>query len=287
MYDYRLLEALVAVWDQGGFERAADFLGLTQSAVSQRIRSLEESEGQILISRTLPPEPTGRGRELIRLSRKVSLLEGDLGSGENARTLRVGVNADSLATWFLEAAEPYLAGGRRFLDLRVDDQDRTREMLRRGEVAGCVGSESRPLQGCAADCLGTMEYALVCTPSFGEEWFPRGFTAEAAGRAPAVVFNREDRLHERFLGRLFLGFSFPGPVHYIPSSEQFLNMILRNRAFGALPLMQCSPYLEGDLRELADFRIPVDLYWHRWSMNSGDLADLTACLKESCRSLLY
>lgn len=50
MLDYKLLEALVAVVDQGGFERAARHLGLTQSAVSQRIKLLEARLGQPVVT---------------------------------------------------------------------------------------------------------------------------------------------------------------------------------------------------------------------------------------------
>ena len=42
MFDYRLMDALVTVVEEGGFERAAKRLHLTQSAVSQRVKQLEE-----------------------------------------------------------------------------------------------------------------------------------------------------------------------------------------------------------------------------------------------------
>ena len=48
MLDYKHIEALAKVIQEGGFERAAQALFLTQSAVSQRVRQLEESSGQIL-----------------------------------------------------------------------------------------------------------------------------------------------------------------------------------------------------------------------------------------------
>jgi len=287
MYDYRLLEALAAVRDHGGFERAADFLGLTQSAVSQRIRTLEDLEGQILISRHSPHEPTPRGRELIRLCRKVAMLEGDLESRSPKRALRIGLNADSLATWFPLAVDPFLSEGGRFLDLQVDDQVKTREMLRRGEVAGCIGSDNRPLQGCGVRFLGRMDYALVCTIPYKKEWFSRGISPESAGKAPAVIFNREDGLHGRFWERLFPNEPFAVAAHYFPSSEQFLNLILRNRAYGAVPLLQCSSLLGKELIELAEFRIGVDLYWHHWNMDTADMKELTACLADRGGALIY
>ena len=45
MLDYKLIEALAMVTAEGGFEKAAQSLLITQSAVSQRIKALEELTG--------------------------------------------------------------------------------------------------------------------------------------------------------------------------------------------------------------------------------------------------
>ncbi|MCN7066138.1 LysR family transcriptional regulator, partial [Escherichia coli] len=50
--DYRTLQALDAVIRERGFERAAQKLCITQSAVSQRIKQLENMFGQPLLVRT-------------------------------------------------------------------------------------------------------------------------------------------------------------------------------------------------------------------------------------------
>ncbi|MBF3116153.1 LysR family transcriptional regulator, partial [Pseudomonas aeruginosa] len=60
LFDYKLLAALAAVVEQGGFERAAQALGLSQSAVSQRIKLLEARVGQPVLVRETPPHPTDR-----------------------------------------------------------------------------------------------------------------------------------------------------------------------------------------------------------------------------------
>ena len=49
MLDYSALSALAAVVREGSFERAALALHVTPSAVSQRIRSLEERMGCALV----------------------------------------------------------------------------------------------------------------------------------------------------------------------------------------------------------------------------------------------
>lgn len=60
--DYRTLQALDAVIRERGFERAAQKLCITQSAVSQRIKQLENMFGQPLLVRTVPPRPTEQGQ---------------------------------------------------------------------------------------------------------------------------------------------------------------------------------------------------------------------------------
>ena len=65
--DYRTLQALDAVIRERGFERAAQKLCITQSAVSQRIKQLENMFGQPLLVRTVPPRPTEQGQKLLAL----------------------------------------------------------------------------------------------------------------------------------------------------------------------------------------------------------------------------
>ena len=78
MLDYKLLAALAAVVEQAGFERAAQALGLSQSAVSQRIKLLEARVGQPVLVRALPPVPTEIGRRLLNHVQQVRLLERDI-----------------------------------------------------------------------------------------------------------------------------------------------------------------------------------------------------------------
>ncbi len=92
--DYRTLQALDAVIRERGFERAAQKLCITQSAVSQRIKQLENMFGQPLLVRTVPPRPTEQGQKLLALLRQVELLEeewlGDEQTGSNAAAAVAG-----------------------------------------------------------------------------------------------------------------------------------------------------------------------------------------------------
>ncbi|EDP98898.1 chromosome replication initiation inhibitor protein [Shewanella benthica KT99] len=100
MLDYAHLRALSVVFSEGGFERAAK----AQSAVSQRIKQLEERIGQALVIRTTPVEATATCKRLLRHYSQVELLESELRVEMNVddpslpTIVKIAVNADSLAT---------------------------------------------------------------------------------------------------------------------------------------------------------------------------------------------
>lgn len=276
MLDYKLLEALDSVVREQGFDKAAQKLFLTQSAVSQRIKLLEEQMGQVLVTRTTPLQATRDGRRLLKHYLQVKNLEEDFlsrsenGPKDEIRVFTLGINADSLATWFLPAVEAFLQENRIVLDLKIDDQEETLKMLRNGEVAGCVSARGTPVQGCRVIHLGTMIYRLAATPEFAGRFFPDGLTVDTLEKAPAVIFNRKDDLHDRFL--LNFNIEKPGrmPVHYVPSSESFARMIVNGTAYGMIPDLQGASYIrEGVLKDLApEYPIHVDLFWHHWSLKS-------------------
>ncbi|MBA4358228.1 MAG: hypothetical protein C0405_10955, partial [Desulfovibrio sp.] len=283
--------------DEGGFERAARRLNLTQSAVSQRIRQMEEAVGQPVLTRSQPPRPTGPGRALLRHARRVELLEAELatemslaldptGTGEPRwQTLALAVNADSLATWFPDAILPVVTAERLVLDLRVDDQERTHELLRGGEVAGCVSTRQKPMQGCRAEFLGVMRYHCACAPAFARRWFPQGLTLRAAWSAPAVVFNRADNVHDRFLTATLGASPDSAPRHHVPDSERFVDFVLGAGGYGLIPHLQADAHLaSGALVDLCPGQpLPVTLHWHCWNIPSPLLARVGKALKAAAR----
>lgn len=292
MFDYKLLEALTVVVDSGGFDKAASALFITQSAVSQRIKLLEEQTGQILITRQNPPLPTESGRKLIKHFRQVKLLESqvvdDLISSqeEGFSTIKVGINSDSLATWFLPVMRSFLRENKILLDVQVDDQDETKELLKNGDVAGCISSSSSAVQGCSITPLGAMDYIMVCTKKFQQQYFKKGFSKESLPQVPAIVFNRKDFLHYKFLQMVFGEEDFHMPIQYVPSSEKFLTMIENDLVYGVVPLMQYSESQKKDqLIDLTGMKLSIDLYWHQWNLRSSLLDDLTKSLVEGCRRI--
>lgn len=290
MLDYKLVEAFGAVATEGGFEKAARVLHLTQSAVSQRVKLLEEQVGAVLLVRSSPPQPTAAGQELLQHYRKVRQLENDLGSGFGSDdngyvSLPVGINADSLATWFFPAVDDYLAQERVLLDLSVDDQANTHELLRKGEVLGCISDRSEPIQGCRVEYLGDMVYSLYATPSYKMKWFSDSCSLDDVEQAPILIFNRKDVMHgvllESALGQAPRRYT----AFYLPSSEKFGPTIARGRVSGMLPTQQAAEYVErGELVDLfPGHAFTVRLHWHCWNLDSGVLGALTDALVAGAR----
>ncbi len=283
MLDYKLIEALAMVVQEGGFEKASRVLHLTQSAVSQRVRQLEDKTGQILLSRMNPPQLTPLGRKMLKHYRQVRLLEDGLsgllpsGADKGFTSLALGVNADSLATWFPAATQQFLEQEKVVFDLRVEDQDETHRLLKNGDVVGCISTSETPMQGCRLEYLGRMVYRLLASPLFAERWFANGLSCEAVQDAPGILFNRKDTLNSRFFQSMFGSVELNTPSFFVPSSERFVDLIVSGLAYGMLPDQQSQVLVDaGILVDLVPARqLSVKLYWHCWSLESDLLRKLT------------
>lgn len=294
MFDYRSLEAFAAVLEEGGFERAGEKLGLTQSAVSQRIKQLEELVGTVLVIRETPPRASAAGERLLRHYLQTVALEAD--ALEEARSkpkagferLAIAVNADSLATWFFEATLPFWKGRALLFDLRLDDQDLTLRLLKAGQVCGCLSSFGRSVTGCRSTRLGRMEYRLCASREFVRRWFPEGYTQAAAAAAPVIHFNRDDRLQLEALRRCFGAEAPEPPAYYLPSTERIYHLVRQGVGYCMIPQVQAAGALEeGTLLELHPAaRTALDLHWHRWALASSGLDELTAAIVEGAGALL-
>ncbi len=291
MLDYAHLAALAAVVRTGSFERAAQQLNVTPSAVSQRVKLLEERLGAVLVVRGQPCTATPAGQHLCRHVEQVALLESSLhrslpGVQPDGRpaTLRIAVNADSLATWFVAA----MAGTEGYLfDLVLDDEDHSADWLRRGEVVAAVTAHGRPIQGCDCHPLGALRYIATASPAFRDRWFPDGFTAAAAARAPCLVFNQKDRLQALWL-RQALGTEVQPPLHWLPSSQAFVDAALAGLGWGMNPEKLAAGHLDaGRLVALqADRPLDVPLFWQQSRIVDALLRDVTRAVLRTARGTL-
>ncbi|MCW1917218.1 LysR family transcriptional regulator ArgP [Rhodobacter sp. KR11] len=286
MFDPAQLAALAAVHRRGAFDLAAADLGLTPSAISQRIKALEEAAGTLLIRRGQPCTATPTGLRLVRHHEEISLLNQSLASELRLPTgpaiTRIALNADSLATWVM----PALAAVKGLLfDVVIDDQDHSLQLLKAGEVVGAITSHPDPVQGCDTLPLGALRYRATCAPGFKARWFPMVDAASLA-RAPSLRFNDKDRLQETWANRL-TGKRFPLPCHRMASSQGFVEACLLGLGWGMNPDQLTQRHLaSGALVELVpDTALDVPLYWQFNRLTASALAPLTRALREASKQL--
>jgi LysR family transcriptional regulator (chromosome initiation inhibitor) len=297
MLDYASLQALAAVVREGSFERAARRLHVTPSAVSQRIKQLEERTGMVLVLRGPPCTGTEMGRKLCLHVEQVELLEHALRRSHpalvtdapaQAPTLRVAVNADSLDTWFLDATAAFTAGGPELLDLSIDDQDETAQRLREGEVLAAITSKSAPIAGCNSWPLGAMRYRAAASPTFVAQHLAQGLSAQALAQAPALTFNRKDKLQEQWLAQQGLAGRAPAPTHFLPSTTSFVRACEAGVGWGMHPeALIAGALAQGTLVELRPGApLDVPLHWVLLRSAQTTLERLTQCVLAAARTHL-
>jgi LysR family transcriptional regulator (chromosome initiation inhibitor) len=295
MLDYSALSALVAVVREGSFDRAARTLHVTPSAVSQRIRLLEERVGCALVVRDQPCRPTDTGRRLCQHVDRVRLLEQELQGvlpalapkGIARVTLPVAVNADSLATWFAPAVAAFAAEAPVLMDVAVDDEDHTAQWLRSGAVLAAVTATARPAAGCDSRPLGAMRYVAAASPTFVRRHFAGGVGAGSLSRAPSLVFNAKDELQARWVRRLCHR-HVELPRHTLPSPQAFVAATLAGMGWGMHPqALIAGPLKDGSLVELLPgSTLDVALHWQHARAASALLDGLGREVLRAARATL-
>ncbi len=269
MMDYGALAALAAVIREGTFEKAAVALHVTPSAVSQRIKLLEERTGAALVRRGQPCQATTEGMVLCRHFEAVRLMEGELvgvlpqlSVDDGPATISIAVNADSLASWFVRAAGEYIRETGILIDFKLDDQDHTAEWLRRGEVLAAITAAEKPVPGCMVQRLGKLSYRATASPEFMARYFASGVTPETISKAPSLTFDRKDKLQSLWVEHQF-GHDVPRPTHWLPSTDGFLTACLNGVGWGLNPMLLDEAHIQaGRLCELVPGTpINVPLYW--------------------------
>jgi LysR family transcriptional regulator (chromosome initiation inhibitor) len=298
-YDPAALECLAAIVEEGGFERAAQRLNVTQSAVSQRLRALEAQVGSVLIVRSRPLRPTSAGQLLLKHTKQMRLLRADLerdlrelapsapGGAREDERVAIAINADSIATWAMGALHD-LVRQRLPLEIIVDDQDFTQEWLRSGQVLGCVTTLKQALRGCKMVPLGAMHYVAVASADYAAQNLPNGLTPHNFRDVPFLSFNRKDDMAAEFVARAF-GLKRVALNHiFVPGSEAQMRAVSAGWAVGVLPeLLARSALADGTVVNLAPGHVlPIQLYWHCWNLESAVLDALTSALTATAKSAL-
>ncbi len=166
------LEALYWVWRLGSFTAAAERLHSTQSAISMRIRDLEEALGQELFDRTArAARLTTKGQELVGYAERVMELMAEIKARIGDPTIvsgivRIGVTEYVALTWLPDLVRELNARFPRVtLEMNVDLTLSLLDKLRGGEIdlAMLPGPIVQP--GLRNISLGFVEFAWMASPA--------------------------------------------------------------------------------------------------------------------------
>ena len=298
-FDPDALECLAAIVEEGGFERAAQRLNITQSAVSQRLRSLEAQAGTVLVVRSRPLKPTAAGHLLIKHTNQLRLLRADLerdmqelapsamGGARDEERVSIAINADSIATWAMDALQAVVAQGLP-LEIITDDQDFTQEWLREGQVMGCVTTLRQALRGCKVVPLGAMRYVAVAQAAYAQQHLPQGLTAHNFRTVPFVAFNRKDDMQREFVSQAFGLKRVALRQLFVPSSEGQVRAVLAGWGVSVVPELLARSLIDsGALVHLAPSQaLHIQLFWHCWNLQSEVLDTLSTALTQAAMAAL-
>lgn len=291
--DMQALTALAAVLEYQSFQAAADKLCVTQSAVSQRIKILENHYGEPLLIRTAPYRPTQLGQLLLGYYRRVNLLVASLDEEllrhTSNQTVSVAISRDSMETWFAKVLHHLQDLTSFSLKIISDDQDLTMNYLQNGLVTACTATSAKTLPGCKSVFLGYFDYILVASPEFQTRYFSdKKHMRDALLSAPAILFDAKDHLHAQYLQKFFSISDAPLRYHVIPSVAGFRQFALQGYAYALIPEIDVIQELKNNqLRRLfPEQRWEMPVYWHSWNLETPSYQRFNELVMKVSRKIL-
>lgn len=296
MLDYSLIVALLAVEREGSFRGAARYLDISPSAVSQQIKLLEERIGAIAVDRDTPIRPTQIGYSLCRHAEQVMALEDKMkssnslkfiGDGSSPISVKIVVDADSLATWFLDVMEAEMQRNANWLfDIRCRNHDETQADLLSGKALVAVSNQRKPPQGFSSVYLGIHRYRAVAGPEFMSRYFSDGVTQDSLTKAPTLSGGYDD-LQFQWLFEIFKK-EISTPTHRIPNSMSFVAATKKNIGWSVNPSELVQEDLDNDqLIELLPNRtLDKKFYWHYCRAISDSVKPITETITRIARKNL-
>lgn len=191
--DYRYLKAFVVTSELLNFSKAAQELGIAQSAVSRQIKLLEESVGQQLIIRSSKKVLlTEKGQSLLD---ELHSFEGhlqDIFFGHMNKTIKVGILHGLLETWFNDVMVDFSKTSKHQLSVEVNSLENLREKLHNGRYDVIFTTEN--IQSELVSSLKLFEEKMVLV-SKGE------INPKEAQEYTWIVYSEQDHLFQLFKKR--------------------------------------------------------------------------------------
>ncbi len=263
------LKAFLAIVQAGTVHGAAHELRLTQTAITQRIRSLEKELGCTLFLRSRKGmRLTQEGEALLRYCKGTIELEGEVlsqifqGGKDKPIAMTVAgptsVITSRIATQCLPlyAAWPHL-----YLNFRICDAADRLSLVRSGKASFAVISPHQVPQEMDSKKLQPDRYLLVATA----RWKKRTLE-ELLAQERIIDFDENDMTTLEYLKKFQLHEKVKKPRLFVNSNDTIIKFFLEGIGFGTLTQEIARPYLDSGklfaLHDGASLDDPLALVWY-------------------------
>lgn len=263
------LEAFMAIVKQKTVHSAAETLYLTQTAVTQRIRALENQLGTTLFIRTRRGMfLTSEGTALLRYCQAAKELEGAALANIQGTGTITDVTLSIMAPTSIMHARiiprclsvmkkfPHL-----FIQFIVNDLENQHQALRSGECDFAIIQEEQLADEMHYKKLKPEEYVLVC----GAQWKNRELH-DIIQHESIIDFDPTDQMTFQYLKQYKLFDRAKHHRHFVNRTEGLALMIAEGIGYGTLAKEFAQPYIQNKqlvlLNEGATFNLSPFLVWY-------------------------
>jgi DNA-binding transcriptional LysR family regulator len=191
--DYRYLKAFMVTARHLNFSKAAQDLGIAQSAVSRQIKLLEESVNEQLIIRSSKKVLlTEKGQMLLDELQAFEARLQEIFFGHMNKTLRVGILHGLLETWFNDVMVDFSKQSQHQMVVEVNALDKLIEKLHNGKYDLIFTAEN--IQSDLVSSLKLFEEKMVLVSK-------AKINPKEAWEYPWIVYSENDHLFRLFKKR--------------------------------------------------------------------------------------
>jgi LysR family transcriptional regulator (chromosome initiation inhibitor) len=279
------LQAFVAIVKTNTVHGAAHELGLTQTAVTQRIRSLERALKTTLFLRSRKGmQLTQEGEALLRYCKATEDLEGEAlsrieGSGKD-RLITVGITGPTsvMTARIVDQCAPLYADWPNLqLNFLITDTDERLQLVRSGSAALAVISPESVPNEMDSKLLKPDRYILVAS----RKWKGRR-VHDILTNERVIDFNESDKTTLNYLTKFDLLSGLARPRLFANNNEAIIRLFRQGVGFGTLTQEIAKPHLEsGELIALNAGAVMED----RLALTWYPRPEMPAYLKAIVRSI--
>lgn len=263
------LQAFIAIVKRNTVHGAADDLGLTQTAVTQRIRALEaELKTTLFLRSRKGMNLTQEGEALLRYCKGAEELEGEalslIGSAGSDKPVNVGITGPtSIVTARIvnQCTGLYAEWPNLYLNFIITDTDDRLQMVKSGNASMAVISPENVPNEMDSKMLKPDKYILVAS----KKWKGRKLS-DILTSDRLIDFYEKDLTSLNYLKKFNLISELKKPRLFVNNNEAIIKLFCQGVGFGTLTQEIAKPHIDnGDLMALNSGSVmedPLALAWY-------------------------